>query len=97
MFDCVMPSRNARHATVFTWSGVMHLTNKCYEIDSRPIDEECGCPVCRNFTRAYVRHLFKAGEMLAGRLAVMHNLYFYNTLAEKIRDALDNGNFKDFR
>ena len=79
MFDCVMPSRNARHA------------------DSRPIDEECGCPVCRNFTRAYVRHLFKAGEMLAGRLAVMHNLYFYNTLAEKIRDALDNGNFKDFR
>ena len=97
MFDCVMPSRNARHATVFTWSGVMHLTNKCYETDSRPIDEECGCPVCRNFTRAYVRHLFKAGEMLAGRLAVMHNLYFYNTLAEKIRDALDNGNFKDFR
>ncbi len=97
MFDCVMPSRNARHATVFTWSGVMHLTNKCYETDSRPIDEECDCPVCRNFTRAYVRHLFKAGEMLAGRLAVMHNLYFYNTLAEKIREALDNGNFADFR
>lgn len=97
MFDCVMPSRNARHATVFTWSGIMHLTNKCYETDSRPIDEECDCPVCRNFTRAYVRHLFKAGEMLAGRLAVMHNLYFYNTLAEKIREALDNGNFADFR
>lgn len=97
MFDCVMPSRNARHATVFTWSGVMHLTNKCYETDSRPIDEECDCPVCRNFTRAYVRHLFKAGEMLAGRLAVMHNLYFYNTLAEKIREALDNGNFEKFR
>lgn len=97
MFDCVMPSRNARHATVFTWSGVMHLTNKCYETDSRPIDEECGCPVCQNFTRAYVRHLFKAGEMLAGRLAVMHNLYFYNTLAEKIREALDNDNFEDFR
>ena len=96
MFDCVMPSRNARHATVFTWSGVMHLTNKCYETDSRPIDEECDCPVCRNFTRAYVRHLFKAGEMLAGRLAVMHNLYFYNTLAEKIREALDNGNFEKF-
>ncbi len=97
MFDCVMPSRNARHATVFTWSGIMHLTNKCYETDSRPIDEECDCPVCRNFTRAYVRHLFKAGEMLAGRLAVIHNLYFYNTLAEKIRDALDKGEFESFR
>ncbi|MCM1227163.1 MAG: tRNA guanosine(34) transglycosylase Tgt [Clostridium sp.] len=97
MFDCVMPSRNARHATVFTWSGVMHLTNKCYETDEKPIDTECGCPVCRNFTRAYVRHLFKAGEMLAGRLAVMHNLYFYNTLAEKIRESLDNGSFEDFR
>lgn len=97
MFDCVMPSRNARHATVFTWSGIMHLTNKCYETDSRPIDEECDCPVCRNFTRSYVRHLFKAGEMLAGRLAVMHNLYFYNTLAERIREALDNDKFDDFR
>ncbi len=97
MFDCVMPSRNARHATVFTWSGVMHLTNKCYETDSRPIDEQCDCPVCRNFSRSYVRHLFKAGEMLAGRLAVMHNLYFYNTLAEKIREALDKGEFDAFR
>ena len=97
MFDCVMPSRNARHATVFTWEGVMHLTNKCYETDSRPIDEHCDCPVCRNFTRSYVRHLFKAGEMLAGRLAVMHNLYFYNTLTEKIREALDNGEFDAFR
>lgn len=97
MFDCVMPSRNARHATVFTWSGIMHITNKCYETDSRPIDEECDCPVCQNFTRAYIRHLFKAGEQLAGRLAVMHNLYFYNTLAEKIREALDNKSFEDFR
>lgn len=97
MFDCVMPSRNARHATVFTWSGIMHLTNKQYETDSRPIDTECDCPVCRNFSRAYVRHLFKAGEMLAGRLAVMHNLYFYNTLAERIRESLDNGCFADFR
>ena len=97
MFDCVMPSRNARHATVFTWEGVMHLTNKCYETDSRPIDEHCDCPVCRNFTRSYVRHLFKAGEMLAGRLAVMHNLYFYNTLTEKIREALDKGEFDAFR
>lgn len=97
MFDCVMPSRNARHATVFTWSGIMHLTNKCYETDERPIDSECDCPVCRNFSRAYIRHLFKAGEMLAGRLAVMHNLYFYNTLAEKIRDSLDCGQFEQFR
>ncbi len=97
MFDCVMPSRNARHATVFTWSGIMHLTNKCYETDDKPIDTECDCPVCRNFTRAYIRHLFKAGEQLAGRLAVMHNLYFYNTLAEKIRESLDNGTFEQFR
>ena len=97
MFDCVMPSRNARHATVFTWSGIMHLTNKCYETDERPIDSECDCPVCRSFSRAYIRHLFKAGEMLAGRLAVMHNLYFYNTLAEKIRDSLDCGYFEQFR
>ena len=97
MFDCVMPSRNARHATVFTWSGIMHLTNKCYETDSKPIDEQCDCPVCRNFSRAYIRHLFKAQEQLAGRLAVMHNLYFYNTLVEKIRNALDEGSFEDFR
>ncbi len=97
MFDCVMPSRNARHATVFTWSGIMHLGNKCYETDPRPIDEECDCPVCRNFTRAYIRHLFKAKEQLAGRLAVTHNLYFYNTLTERIREALDNGTFEQFR
>lgn len=97
MFDCVMPSRNARHATVFTWSGIIHLTNKCYETDERPIDSECDCPVCRSFSRAYIRHLFKAGEMLAGRLAVMHNLYFYNTLTEKIRDSLDCGLFEQFR
>ncbi len=97
MFDCVMPSRNARHATVFTWKGVMHLNNKCYETDPRPIDEECDCPACRNFSRAYIRHLFKAKEQLAGRLAVTHNLYFYNTLAERIRDSLDNGTFEQFR
>ena len=97
MFDCVMPSRNARHATVFTWSGIMHLGNKCYEIDSRPVDEHCDCPTCRNFSRAYIRHLFKANEQLAGRLAVQHNLYFYNTLTEKIRAALDNGTFEQFR
>ena len=97
MFDCVMPSRNARHATVFTWSGIMHLQNKCYETDPRPIDEECDCPACQNFSRAYIRHLFKAKEQLAGRLAVMHNLYFYNTLAERIRDAIDNDCFEQFR
>lgn len=96
-FDCVMPSRNARHATIFTWGGIMHATNKKYELDPRPLDPYCDCPTCRNFSRAYIRHLFKADEQLAGRLAVMHNLYFYNTLTEKIREALDNGTFTDFR
>lgn len=95
-FDCVMPSRNARHATLFTWHGIMHMKKKCYELDTRPIDETCGCPACRNFSRAYIRHLFKADEQLAGRLAVAHNLYFYNTLTEKIREALDNGEFEQF-
>lgn len=96
-FDCVMPSRNARHATIFTWNGIMHLTNARYELDERPIDPECDCPTCRNFTRAYIRHLFKADEQLAGRLAVMHNLYFYNTLMERIREALDDGRYGEFR
>lgn len=97
MFDCVMPSRNARHATVFTWEGIMHLTNQCYITDDRPIDEHCDCPACKNFSRAYIRHLFKAGEQLAGRLAVMHNLYFYNTLTERIRESIENGTFDQFR
>ena len=97
MFDCVMPSRNARHATIFTWDGIMHATNKCYELDERPLDPMCDCPTCRNFSRAYIRHLFKAGEQLGGRLAVQHNLYFYNTLMEKIREALDEGRFEEFR
>lgn len=97
MFDCVMPSRNARHATIFTWDGIMHATNKCYELDDQPLDPKCDCPTCRNFSRAYIRHLFKAGEQLGGRLAVQHNLYFYNTLMEKIRDALDEGRFEKFR
>lgn len=96
-FDCVMPSRNARHATIFTWNGIMHAKNQRYELDERPLDPECDCPACRNFSRAYIRHLFKADEQLAGRLAVQHNLYFYNTLMEKIRDALDNGTFEQFR
>ena len=97
MFDCVMPSRNARHATIFTWDGIMHATNKCYELDERPLDPKCDCPTCRNFSRAYIRHLFKAGEQLGGRLAVQHNRYFYNTLMEKIREALDEGRFEEFR
>lgn len=97
MFDCVMPSRNARHGTVFTWNGIMHITNACYETDERPLDEQCNCPTCRHFSRAYVRHLFKANEQLAGRLAVMHNLYFYNTLLERIRAELDAGTFTEFR
>lgn len=97
LFDCVMPTRNARHATIFTWSGIMHATNAKYELDERPLDEECECPTCKNFSRAYIRHLFKANEQLAGRLCVEHNLYFYNTLMEKIRNSLDNGTFEKFR
>ena len=92
-----MPSRNARHATVFTMHGIMHLTNQCFATDPRPIEEGCQCPTCRRFTRAYLRHLFKAEEMLAMRLAVMHNLHFYNELMQKIRDALDEGRFEEFR
>lgn len=97
MFDCVMPSRNARHATVFTWQGITHMTNEKYITDEKPLDPECECPTCKNFSRAYIRHLFKSGEMLAGKLAVQHNLFFYNTLLEKIREAIDGGNFESFR
>ena len=97
LFDCVMPSRNARHATVFTMRGMMHLTNKCFETDPRPIEEGCQCPTCKNFSRAYIRHLFKAGEQLGGRLAVQHNLWFYNNLMQQIRDHLDAGTFAQFR
>ncbi len=96
-FDCVMPARNARHAKLFTWSGTMNLKNAKYERDERPIDMQCDCPVCRRYSRAYLRHLFKAEEMLAMRLSVMHNLYFYNKLTERIRDSLDNGCFEAFR
>lgn len=96
LFDCVMPSRNARHGHLFTWSGVRNIMNAKYERDVSPVDEDCDCPTCRKFSRAYLRHLFKANEMLAMRLAVMHNLYFYNTLMEKIRDALDSGTFEEF-
>ena len=81
-FDCVMPARNARHGKLFTWQGTMNIKNDKYKLDDRPIDPECDCPVCRSFSRAYVRHLFTAEEMLAMRLAVMHNLYFYNKLTQ---------------
>ena len=96
IFDCVMPSRNARHGHLNTWNGIINLNNKKYEKDSLPIDPECDCPTCRNFSRSYIRHLFKAKEMLAMRLCVMHNLYFYNTLMERIREALDNGTYQEF-
>lgn len=96
LFDCVMPSRNARHGQLFTWDGVRNLNNAKYALDPAPIDEHCDCPVCRNFSRAYVRHLLKSGEMLGMRLAVMHNLWFYNTLMETIRKKLDEGVFEDF-
>lgn len=96
-FDCVMPARNARHGRLYTWEGSINLKNEKYKLDDSPIDPACDCPVCRHFSKAYLRHLFVAGEMLAMRLAVMHNLYFYNTLMARIRDALDAGTFEEFR
>lgn len=96
-FDCVMPSRNARHAHVYTNFGTMNLMNAKYELDSRPIEEGCICPTCQNYSRAYLRHLFKAKEMLAMRLAVLHNLYFYNNMMEEIRSALENESFEGYR
>ena len=96
-FDCVMPSRNGRHGKLFTWEGTVNILNEKYQTDERPISESCNCPVCRNYSRAYLRHLFKADEVLALRLAVLHNLYFYNDLMVKIRAALDEGTFADFR
>lgn len=96
-FDCVMPSRNARHGFIFTKNGTMNLLNQCYERDMRPIDENCDCPVCRKYSRAYIRHLFKAKEILGMRLAVMHNLYFYNELMADIRKAIEEDRFDEFR
>lgn len=96
-FDCVMPARNARHGRLFTWQGAINMKNAKYERDQSPIDPECDCPVCRRYSKAYIRHLFKAEEMLAMRLCVMHNLYFYNKLTERIRDSLDQGTFAQFR
>ena len=97
LFDCVMPSRNARHGHMFTFNGVVNIINSKYINDERPIAEDCDCPVCKNHSRAYIRHLFKANEMLGMRLAVMHNLYFYNTLMERIREAIEQGTFEQFK
>lgn len=96
LFDCVMPSRNARHGHLFTDDGIININNKKYEKDLSPIDSNCNCPTCQRHSRAYIRHLFKAQEMLAMRLCVMHNLYFYNNLLQRIRDSIDNDTFDDF-
>jgi len=96
-FDCVMPARNARHGKLYTWEGALNIKNQKYKTDARPIDPDCQCPVCQNFSRAYLRHLFSSGEMLAMRLAVLHNLYFYNSLMAQIRASLDEGRFSGFR
>lgn len=96
LFDCVMPSRNARHGQLFTWEGVRNLNNEKYKLDTLPIDVTCDCPTCQNYSRAYIRHLLKANEMLGMRLCVIHNLYFYNTLMERIREALDEGRYQEF-
>jgi queuine tRNA-ribosyltransferase len=97
MFDCVMPSRNARHAHVFTWEGKRNMMNAKYQSDPLPMDTQCDCPACSSFSRAYIHHLFKAQEMLAMRLAVMHNLHFYNSLMTKIREALNEGRFLELK
>ncbi len=96
-FDCVMPSRNARHGFMFTKNGTMNLMNQKYELDPLPIDPECGCEACRNYSRSYIRHLFKAKEMLAMRLCVIHNLYFYNQLVAEIRKAIEEDRFEEYR
>lgn len=97
LFDCVMPSRNARHGHLFTWNGIINLNNAKYVKDDTPIDAQCNCPTCQKHSRAYLHHLFKAKEILAMRLAVTHNLYFYNNLMQRIRDELDNGTFTEFK
>ena len=96
-FDCVMPARNGRHGHLFTWSGIINIKNEKYARDEQPIDPKCDCPACRRYSRAYVRHLFKAEEMLAMRLAVGHNLYFYNSLMKQIRESLEEDRFAAFR
>lgn len=97
LFDCVMPSRNARHGQLFTKKGIININNAKYERDESPIDDVCGCPACRNHSRSYIRHLFKSSEILGMRLAVIHNLYFYNNLLKEIRENLDNGSFTDYK
>ncbi len=96
-FDCVMPARNARHGKLYTWKGTINIKNERYKLDGRPIDPTCTCPACRSFSRAYLRHLVVAQEMLAMRLAVLHNLHFYNELMSRIRQAIDSGTYEDFR
>lgn len=96
-FDCVLPARNGRHGHVFTRNGKLNLMNAKFELDKNPIDEGCNCPACKHYTRAYIRHLFKAKEMLAMRLCVLHNLYFYNNLMAEIREAIDGGYYKEFK
>lgn len=96
-FDCVMPARNGRHGHLFTWNGIINIKNEKYMRDELPIDSECDCPVCKRYSKAYIRHLFKANEMLAMRFAVMHNLYFYNKLTERIRASLETEGFEQFR
>ena len=96
-FDCVYPTRNGRHGHAYTDHGKINLLNAKYETDDRPIQEGCGCPACRNYSRAYIRHLLKAGEMLGMRLMVLHNLYFYNNMMTEIRNALDNGCFASYK
>ena len=96
-FDCVMPGRNARHGTLFTSRGKLLINNNKFSTDSEPIDPQCNCPTCRNFSKGYIRHLLKSGEMLAMRLMVMHNLYFYNNMMEEIRENLDNGTFSEYK
>ena len=96
-FDCVMPSRNARHGFIFTKNGTMNLMNQKYELDPLPIDPECTCEACRNYSRGYIRHLFKAKEMLAMRLSVIHNLHFYNQLVAEIRQAIEEDRFEEYR
>lgn len=97
LFDCVMPARNARHGQLFTKKGIININNAKYTLDEHPIDDECNCPTCKNFSRAYVRHLLKAGEMLGMRLAVMHNLFFYNNLMTEIRSNIENNSFEDYK
>jgi queuine tRNA-ribosyltransferase len=97
LFDCVMPARNARHGQLFTKKGIININNAKYAKDDSPIDEECSCSTCRNYSRSYIRHLFKSNEMLGMRLAVLHNLNFYNNLMAEIRENIENGTFEDYK